>query len=162
MASKAAKFAICVVPANGLRFLPEQMRTKHRSTVEETKPRGFYAWMVAACAAYQTAYLALPSASIEKLKLQGPLDVGSAFDLVVGTSTGGIVACGLAAKRAADANHKGSMSRRGRKSSRFSGFDLYPSSASSFIRHWHHLQEPGAAQDADRHAGQPHHRIDLR
>lgn len=48
--------------------------------------------------AYQTAYLATFAERItEKLKLQGPLDVGSAFDLVVGTSTGGIVACGLAA-----------------------------------------------------------------
>ena len=48
--------------------------------------------------AYQTAHLATFAERItEKLKLQGPLDVGSAFDLVVGTSTGGIVACGLAA-----------------------------------------------------------------
>jgi len=48
--------------------------------------------------AYQTAYLATFAERIsEKLKLKGPLDVGSAFDLVVGTSTGGIVACGLAA-----------------------------------------------------------------
>ena len=48
--------------------------------------------------AYQAAYLATFAERIsEKLKLQGPLDVGSAFDLVVGTSTGGIVACGLAA-----------------------------------------------------------------
>ncbi len=48
--------------------------------------------------AYQTAYFATFAERItEKLKLQGPLDVGSAFDLVVGTSTGGIVACGLAA-----------------------------------------------------------------
>ena len=48
--------------------------------------------------AYQTAYLATFAERIsEKLRLQGPLDVGSAFDLVVGTSTGGIVACGLAA-----------------------------------------------------------------
>ncbi len=48
--------------------------------------------------AYQTAYLATYAERIcNKLKLEGPLDVGSAFDLVVGTSTGGIVACGLAA-----------------------------------------------------------------
>ena len=49
--------------------------------------------------AYQTAYLATFADRISaKMKLQeGPLDVGSAFDLVVGTSTGGIVACGLAA-----------------------------------------------------------------
>ncbi|NRF50679.1 patatin-like phospholipase family protein, partial [Pseudomonas stutzeri] len=47
---------------------------------------------------YQTAYLGTFAERIsEKLNLQGPLDVGSAFDLIVGTSTGGIVACGLAA-----------------------------------------------------------------
>ncbi len=48
--------------------------------------------------AYQTAYLATFAERLsQKLKLQGSLDVGSAFDLVVGTSTGGIVACGLVA-----------------------------------------------------------------
>lgn len=49
--------------------------------------------------AYQTAYLATFAERINaNLKLQeGPLDVGTAFDLVVGTSTGGILACGLAA-----------------------------------------------------------------
>lgn len=48
--------------------------------------------------AYQAAYLATFAERLgDKLKLHGTLDVGSAFDLVVGTSTGGIVACGLAA-----------------------------------------------------------------
>lgn len=48
--------------------------------------------------AYQAAYLATFAERIcEKLDLDSPLDVGTAFDLLVGTSTGGIVACGLAA-----------------------------------------------------------------
>ncbi len=48
--------------------------------------------------AYQTAYLATFGDRMRaSLKQQESLDIGSAFDLVVGTSTGGIVACGLAA-----------------------------------------------------------------
>jgi patatin-like phospholipase/acyl hydrolase len=48
--------------------------------------------------AYQAAYLAAYSDRVQGgLKRQQQLDIGSAFDLIVGTSTGGIVACGLVA-----------------------------------------------------------------
>lgn len=48
--------------------------------------------------AYQAAYLATFGDRISNSQgQQQPLDIGTAFDLVVGTSTGGIVACGLAA-----------------------------------------------------------------
>lgn len=48
--------------------------------------------------AYQAAYLATIGDRIRaSLNLSDPPDIGTAFDLVVGTSTGGIVACGLAA-----------------------------------------------------------------
>ena len=47
---------------------------------------------------YQTAYL---EAFAQRLQSDGaaarPIDIGRAFDLIVGTSTGGIVACALAA-----------------------------------------------------------------
>lgn len=47
--------------------------------------------------AYQTAYLETFADRVQKnLQQKSVLDVGSAFDLIVGTSTGGIVACGLA------------------------------------------------------------------
>lgn len=46
--------------------------------------------------AYQSAYLATYGERVQNsYKREQPLDIGSAFDLVVGTSTGGIVACGL-------------------------------------------------------------------
>lgn len=84
--------------------------------------------------AYQTAYLATFAERIsEKLKRQGPLDVGSAFDLVVGTSTGGIVACGLAAGVPLTQMQE-LYAKAGKRSSRCSGFDRCPSSASSFAR----------------------------
>lgn len=45
---------------------------------------------------YQTAYLAAFGDRIQKSQNRDqPLDIGTAFDLIVGTSTGGIVACGL-------------------------------------------------------------------
>src|SRR5262245_11268772 len=48
--------------------------------------------------AYQAAYLSTFADRLcESLKRGDSLDIGTAFDLVVGTSTGGIVACGLAA-----------------------------------------------------------------
>lgn len=48
--------------------------------------------------AYQAAYLATFGDRVrDNLKRDQSLDIGTAFDLVVGTSTGGIVACGLAA-----------------------------------------------------------------
>ncbi len=48
--------------------------------------------------AYQSAYLATFEDRIEdSLNRQQSLDIGTAFDLIVGTSTGGIVACGLVA-----------------------------------------------------------------
>jgi uncharacterized protein len=48
--------------------------------------------------AYQSTYLATFASRITEGRKQSlPIDVGTAFDLVVGTSTGGIVACGLAA-----------------------------------------------------------------
>lgn len=48
--------------------------------------------------AYQAAYLATFGDRVRNsLKRDQSLDIGSAFDLIVGTSTGGIVACGLAA-----------------------------------------------------------------
>src|SRR5262245_54265446 len=48
--------------------------------------------------AYQVAYLSTFADRVcESQKRGQPLDIGAAFDLVVGTSTGGIVACGLAA-----------------------------------------------------------------
>ena len=48
--------------------------------------------------AYQAAYLAtFGDRTRDTLKRAQSLDVGSAFDLIAGTSTGGIVACGLAA-----------------------------------------------------------------
>jgi len=47
---------------------------------------------------YQAAYLATFGDRVRNnLNCDQPLDIGTAFDLVVGTSTGGIVACGLAA-----------------------------------------------------------------
>lgn len=47
---------------------------------------------------YQSAYLSTFAARISALnKVDGPLDVGMGFDLIVGTSTGGIVACALVA-----------------------------------------------------------------
>ena len=46
--------------------------------------------------AYQAAYLATFADRMRaNLRRAEPLDVGTAFDLIVGTSTGGIVACGL-------------------------------------------------------------------
>lgn len=47
---------------------------------------------------YQAAYLATYAARVAKADHTGEttLDIGSAFDLIVGTSTGGIVACALA------------------------------------------------------------------
>lgn len=48
--------------------------------------------------AYQVAYLATSADRIQSSQQrQQPLDAGTAFDLIVGTSTGGIVACGLVA-----------------------------------------------------------------
>jgi hypothetical protein len=48
--------------------------------------------------AYQAAYLATYAHRLQtSLDRAEPIDVGRAFDLLVGTSTGGIVACGLAA-----------------------------------------------------------------
>lgn len=47
---------------------------------------------------YQAAYLATYAERLRNLNaLDNPLDVGKAFDLIVGTSTGGIVACALVA-----------------------------------------------------------------
>lgn len=48
--------------------------------------------------AYQSAYLATYGDRVQDNQKCGqPLDIGTAFDLIVGTSTGGIVACGLVA-----------------------------------------------------------------
>lgn len=48
--------------------------------------------------AYQAAYLATFCDRVRAgLRSSNSLDIGTAFDLIVGTSTGGIVACGLAA-----------------------------------------------------------------
>ena len=48
--------------------------------------------------AYQSAYLATFGDGVQAgMQADAPLDIGTAFDLIVGTSTGGIVACGLAA-----------------------------------------------------------------
>lgn len=47
---------------------------------------------------YQSAYLSTFAARLTGLnKAENPLDIGKSFDLIVGTSTGGIVACALAA-----------------------------------------------------------------
>lgn len=48
--------------------------------------------------AYQSAYLTTYGERVQNsLKREQSIDIGSAFDLVVGTSTGGILACGLVA-----------------------------------------------------------------
>ena len=46
--------------------------------------------------AYSAAYLDRLSASFAKRRGVDSLDIGAAFDLIVGTSTGGIIACALA------------------------------------------------------------------
>lgn len=46
---------------------------------------------------YTSVYLSALAKEIAKKRGTGALDVGKAFDLIVGTSTGGIIACALAA-----------------------------------------------------------------
>lgn len=46
---------------------------------------------------YTATYLDLVAASFAKRRGLAALDIGAAFDLIVGTSTGGIIACALAA-----------------------------------------------------------------
>ena len=45
---------------------------------------------------YTATYLGRVAAAFARRRGVGGIDVGSAFDLIVGTSTGGIIACGLA------------------------------------------------------------------
>lgn len=45
---------------------------------------------------YTATYLDRVAASFAKRRGIGPIDIGAAFDLIVGTSTGGIIACALA------------------------------------------------------------------
>ncbi|MFN7672454.1 MAG: CBASS cGAMP-activated phospholipase [Planctomycetota bacterium] len=47
--------------------------------------------------AYTATYLAAVASGFSKRRGVGELDVGAAFDLIVGTSVGGIIACSLAA-----------------------------------------------------------------
>jgi patatin-like phospholipase/acyl hydrolase len=44
---------------------------------------------------YTATYLDRVAASFAKRRNVGSLDIGAAFDLIVGTSTGGIIACAL-------------------------------------------------------------------
>lgn len=46
---------------------------------------------------YTASYLSALAKQIAARRNSGPLDVGKGFDLIVGTSTGGIIACALAA-----------------------------------------------------------------
>lgn len=46
---------------------------------------------------YAATYLSCLSEGFAKLRRVQPLDIGAGFDLIVGTSTGGIIACALAA-----------------------------------------------------------------
>src|SRR5690242_9615125 len=46
---------------------------------------------------YTATYLDLVAHGFSERRESGPIDIGAAFDLIVGTSTGGIVACALAA-----------------------------------------------------------------
>jgi uncharacterized protein len=55
---------------------------------------------------YQAAYLnTLASRIVSSRGLSGRLDIGKAFDLIAGTSTGGIVACALASGEALEKVH---------------------------------------------------------
>ena len=62
---------------------------------------------------YTATYLDRVAATFAHRRNVDALDIGAAFDLIVGTSTGGIIACALAAPQGADLQPLAAAERTG-------------------------------------------------